>query len=216
MDPLAERRAEVTQVDDGNARPLNLIRVMPAKGKRDEMSSSKSHGSNGNGAGGNGKRALPTITTDPVEGLAPLDELPASERAYLTDGDLRVPVRRITVDGGAEPPLDVYDTSGPRTVDLLPGACRSSQQPWIDRRVARRPCVELQPDALRALWRDHRRDALRRRCARTSRPSSVRDEVARSRAIIPWNIKGIQEAEPMIIEAELPREDQPPTSATRP
>jgi hypothetical protein len=66
-----------------------------------------------------GRRALPTVTVDPVEGLAPLSEFPASERVFLTEGgdqaasDIRVPVRRIHV-GAGEPPLDVYDTFGPR------------------------------------------------------------------------------------------------------
>ena len=44
----------------------------------------------------NGKRSLTTIV-DPVEGLETLPELPASERVYLTDGEIRVPVRRISV-----------------------------------------------------------------------------------------------------------------------
>src|SRR6267154_2021099 len=88
------------------------------------------------GAHREGERATPEPDPgNPGEGLAPLEELPASERVYLQDGELRVPVRRITVDGGAEPPLDVYDTSGPRTVDLHQGLPKL-RQPWIDRRFA--------------------------------------------------------------------------------
>jgi hypothetical protein len=78
--PQAERRRPRRD-------PLNLIRVMPAKEKRGEM------------------KKLTTIS-DPVEGLQPLEELPASERVYKTDGDIRVPMRRIQV-GGGEPPVDV-------------------------------------------------------------------------------------------------------------
>ena len=84
--------------------------------------------------GGNERRSLVTVV-DPVEGLAPLPELPGSERVFLTDGDIRVPVRRITV-GGGEPPIDVYDPAGPRTADLHQGLPKL-RQPWIDRRVAR-------------------------------------------------------------------------------
>ena len=161
------------------------------------MSGSKSQGGNGNGANGNGngKRALPTITTDPVEGLAPLAELPASERAYLTDGELRVPVRRITVDSGAEPPLDVYDTSGPRTVDLHQGLPKL-RQPWIDRRVARGDVnfSQMHYARLGEITEEMRFVALRENVA----PELVRDEIARGRAIIPANIRH-PEAEPMII-----------------
>ena len=68
------------------------------------MSANGHDGSNGgvSGGGANGtkKKGLPTIAVDPVEGLSPLADLPASEKVYLEDGDLRVPVRRITVDGG--------------------------------------------------------------------------------------------------------------------
>ena len=76
---------------------------------------------------GNGKRGLPTID-DPVEGLAPLPELPASERVFLTDGDIRVPVRRITV-GGGEPPVDVYDPAGPRADRPARRGCPSCASP---------------------------------------------------------------------------------------
>ena len=114
------------------------------------------------GTGGNGKRSLTTVV-DPVEGLEPLPELPASERVFLTDGDIRVPVRRISV-GAGEPPVDVYDPSGPRAADLHVGLPKL-RQPWIDRaRRARRR--QLQPDALRPPRRDHRGDAVRARCAR--------------------------------------------------
>jgi phosphomethylpyrimidine synthase len=145
--------------------------------------------------GGAGKRALPTVTADPVEGLAPLEELPASERVYLTDGDLRVPVRRIAVADGAEPPLDVYDTSGPRTVDLHQGLPKL-RQPWIDRRVARGDVnfSQMHYARLGEITEEMRFVALRENVA----PEFVRDELARGRAIIPANRKH-PESEPMII-----------------
>jgi phosphomethylpyrimidine synthase len=162
---------------------------MPAKGKRDDMSGSHGQGN------GNGKRALPTVTSDPVEGLAPLGELPASERVYLEDGELRVPVRRITVDGGAEPPLDVYDSSGPRAVDLHQGLPKL-RQPWIDRRIARGDVNFSQMHYARMgeITEEMRFVALRENVS----PTFVRDEVARGRAIIPANRKH-PESEPMII-----------------
>ncbi len=145
--------------------------------------------------GGAGRRALPTVTADPVEGLAPLEELPASERVYLTDGDLRVPVRRIAVADGAEPPLDVYDTSGPRTVDLHQGLPKL-RQPWIDRRVARGDVnfSQMHYARLGEITEEMRFVALRENVA----PEFVRDELARGRAIIPANRKH-PESEPMII-----------------
>src|SRR5262245_53075785 len=81
-------------------------------------------------------KKLPTVAVDPVEGLLPLEDLPASEKVYLADGEVRVPVRRITIDEGREPALEVYDTSGPSAVDLHKGLPKL-RQPWIDKRVAR-------------------------------------------------------------------------------
>ncbi|HEV3032014.1 MAG TPA: phosphomethylpyrimidine synthase ThiC [Polyangia bacterium] len=135
------------------------------------------------------------MAADPVEGLAPLEELPASERVYLTDGDLRVPVRRIAVADGAEPPLDVYDTSGPRTVDLHQGLPKL-RTPWIERRVARGDVnfSQMHYARLGEITEEMRFVALRENVA----PEFVRDELARGRAIIPANRKH-PESEPMII-----------------
>jgi phosphomethylpyrimidine synthase len=153
---------------------------------------------NGPGASGAPKKVsmkLPTVTADPVEGLLPLEDLPASEKVYLEDGDVRVPVRRITVDGGNEAPLDVYDTSGPRAVDLHKGLPKL-RQPWIDRRVARGDLNFSQMHYARTgeITEEMRFVALRENVA----PEFVRDELARGRAIIPAN-RMHPEAEPMII-----------------
>ena len=96
--------------------------------------SNGSNGANSNGAKGNGNK-LAVAPADPVAGLAPLDDFPASTRVYLQDGDLRVPVRRIEV-GGGEKPIDVYDTFGPRAADLHQGLPKL-RQPWIAARIAR-------------------------------------------------------------------------------
>jgi len=145
------------------------------------------------GGGKNGKRSLNTIA-DPVEGLEPLAELPGSERAFLTDGDIRVPVRRISV-GANEPPIDVYDPAGPRAADLRVGLPKL-RQPWIDRRIARGDTNFSQMHYARRgeITEEMRFCALREGVT----PEFVRDEVARGRAIIPANRKH-PESEPMII-----------------
>ena len=144
--------------------------------------------------GGNGRRALPTVGVDPVEGLAPLPELPASERVFLSDGDIRVPVRRISV-GAGEPPIDVYDPAGQRSVDPHQGLPKL-RQPWIDRRVARGDTNFSQMHYARRgeITEEMRFVALREGVS----PDFVRDEIARGRAIIPAN-RQHPEAEPMII-----------------
>jgi phosphomethylpyrimidine synthase len=150
--------------------------------------------SGSDGSGGSGRRSLPTIEADPVEGLAALPELPASERVFLTDGDIRVPVRRISV-GGGEPPIDVYDPAGQRSVDPHVGLPKL-RQPWIDRRVARGDTNFSQMHYARRgeITEEMRFVALREGVS----PDFVRDEIARGRAIIPAN-RQHPEAEPMII-----------------
>jgi len=131
---------------------------------------------------------------DPVDGLAPLGELPASERVFLTDGDIRVPVRRITV-GAGEAPVDVYDPAGPRGVDPHLGLPKLRQS-WIDRRVARGDTNFSQMHYARRgeITEEMRFVALREGVT----PEFVRDEVAVGRAIIPANRRH-PESEPMII-----------------
>jgi phosphomethylpyrimidine synthase len=153
----------------------------------------RTNGDGGGDQGGKGKRTLPTIV-DPVEGLEALPELPASERVFLGDGDIRVPVRRISV-GGGEAPVDVYDPSGPRAADLH-GGLPKLRQPWIDRRIARGDTNFSQMHYARRgeITEEVRFCALREGVT----PEFVRDEVARGRAIIPANRKH-PETEPMII-----------------
>ena len=58
---------------------------------------------------------------------------PNSRKVYV-DGPqgVRVPMREIAL-GGGEPPLRVYDTSGPHAVDVRAGLPKL-RQPWIDAR----------------------------------------------------------------------------------
>ncbi|HXI55335.1 MAG TPA: phosphomethylpyrimidine synthase ThiC [Polyangia bacterium] len=148
----------------------------------------------GNGHGnGNGKR-LKTIAVDPVEGLAPLEDFPASQRVFKQDGDIRVPMRRISV-GDGERAVEVYDTFGPRAEDLHQGLPKL-RQPWIDRRVARGDTNFSQMHYARRgeITEEMRFVALRENVS----PAFVRDEVALGRAIIPAN-RCHPETEPMII-----------------
>src|ERR1051325_9284414 len=95
---------------------------MPAKEKRGEMKNPSSRSDAGEEGAANGKKSLKTVT-DPVEGLAALPELPASERVFKTDGDIRVPFRRISVGAGG-PPIDVSDPAGPRAGDRPAGLAK--------------------------------------------------------------------------------------------
>jgi phosphomethylpyrimidine synthase len=151
---------------------------------------------------------------------------PASRKVYVESGDVRVPMREISLSGG-EPPLRVYDTSGPQGHDVRDGL-PPLRAGWIAARadVAEGPRVSreaLTADALRGMS-----GALAARTARALRgsgavtqlhyarrgvvtpemefiairegfdPEFVRAEVARGRAIIPANINH-PELEPMII-----------------
>src|SRR5262247_2789636 len=89
--------------------------------------------SNGNG-NNNGKRSLPQAGADPVADLPVIEGFPASEKVYVERDGLRVPVRRIHLEGG-EPPFDVYDTSGPQGIDPHHGLPKL-RKPWIDARLA--------------------------------------------------------------------------------
>src|SRR3954470_20361451 len=57
---------------------------------------------------------------------------PNSRKVHSEVGELRVPMREIALSGG-EPPLRVYDTSGPQGHDVRDGL-PELRQPWIDAR----------------------------------------------------------------------------------
>ena len=133
-----------------------------------------------------GERSIPSGS-----GLA---GLPASEKVYLVDGELRVPEREISLSGG-EPPLRVYDTSGPQGHDVRMGLPKL-RKPWVERRLERgdRNFSQMHCARLGELTEEMRFVALRENMP----VEFVRDEVARGRAIIPANIRHT-ELEPMII-----------------
>jgi phosphomethylpyrimidine synthase len=149
---------------------------------------------------------------------------PSSSKVYV-DGPrgLRVPMREIALSGG-EPPLRVYDTSGPQGHDVREGL-PPLRRAWIEARGGlveversreRGPASADMPPALAARMRTSLRGTgaitqLRyaRRGVVTAEmefiairegldPEFVRAEVARGRAIIPANINH-PELEPMII-----------------
>src|SRR5690349_8320426 len=69
-----------------------------------------------------------TVTVTPIEGF------PSSEKVYVEQSGLSVPMRRIHLTGG-EQPFDVYDTSGPQGHDPERGLPKL-RKPWIDARLA--------------------------------------------------------------------------------
>jgi phosphomethylpyrimidine synthase len=180
------------------------------------MSEMNGHGKRSAGADG---RARVTPRVDDVGTDYP-GAFPNSRKVHVegTRG-VRVPMREINLSGG-EPSLRVYDTSGPRNVDVRLGL-PPLREPWIvgrgdvteiGRSRAPSGAVEMPPGLARRTLRGSgsvtqmtyaRRGeitpemeyvAIRERVA----PDFVRDEVARGRAIIPANINH-PEIEPMII-----------------
>jgi phosphomethylpyrimidine synthase len=150
-------------------------------------------------AGGEGARKR-VDDTPPTEGLPPIaNDLPASRKVFVSDGELQVPVREIAV-GGGNPPVRVYDTTGPQGDDgtghdVGRGLPRL-RLPWIEKRRAHGDGNFSQMHYARRgeITEEMRYVALRENVA----PEFVRDEVALGRAIIPANIRH-PELEPMII-----------------
>jgi phosphomethylpyrimidine synthase len=106
---------------------------------------------------------------------------------------LRVPMREVSLTGG-NPPVRLYDTSGPRTGDVRDGLPKLRAE-WIDAR-RRRGFVGTQLHYARAGEITPEMEFV---AAREGLPAEfVRSEVARGRAIIPANVNHV-ELEPMII-----------------
>jgi phosphomethylpyrimidine synthase len=108
-------------------------------------------------------------------GLPPVaEDLPSSRKVYVEEDGLRVPMREITLSDG-QPPVLVYDTTGPQGHDPRQGLPRIARA--VDRPARWPGRSEFLPDALRPQRRDHRGDALRgparepraRLCARRGR-----------------------------------------------
>ena len=147
----------------------------------------------------NGNQRKLSVVTDesspPVSTLPPLDEdLPSSRKVYLEEGELRVPVREIQV-GGGNPPVRVYDTTGPQGHDVRVGL-PPLRKAWVERRIARGDGNFSQMHYARRgeITEEMRFVALRESVT----PEFVRGEVAAGRAIIPANIRHL-ELEPVII-----------------
>ncbi len=164
----------------------------------------------------------------PVGSFAPPvaygDAFPNSKRVYERGPDgIRVPMREISLSDG-EPPLRVYDTSGPHGCDVRDGL-PPLRESWIcarDVHVTGRSApltpgkkddpLEFPPGLRRTTRRGNgpvtqmhyaRRGEITPEMAFIATregldPTFVRDEVARGRAIIPANINH-PELEPMII-----------------
>jgi phosphomethylpyrimidine synthase len=127
---------------------------------------------------------------------------PSSHKVHATvehgEHALRVPRRRIHL-AGDEPPLDVYDTSGPQghaAADGLPHL----RAPWI---AARERDPALAGDENRTQMHYARRGLVTPEMAFAAEregvdPELVRSEIARGRAILPSNVKH-PELEPMLI-----------------
>src|SRR5690606_5122690 len=144
---------------------------------------------------------------------------PNSRKVHVEGGSgVRVPMREITLSGG-EPPFRVYDTSGPREIDVRRGL-PELRAAWISERGIRETgrtrelgdAVEM-PSALRRRTVRGTGSVTQMTYARRGEITPemefvalregfsadyVRDEVARGRAIIPANVNH-PELEPMII-----------------
>ncbi len=130
--------------------------------------------------------------------LLSFEEAYPNSRKIHVDGPrgIRVPFREVTLSGG-EPPLRLYDTSGPQGFDVEHGL-PSVRGEWI----ARRPAPSAGGTGITQLHFARRGEiteemefvALREGLE----PEFVRAEVARGRAIIPANIRH-PELEPMAI-----------------
>ncbi len=177
------------------------------------MSSSDARNSTGR-ATGNGRQQ--TAAMDLATAF------PGSHKAFIDGpGGIRVPVREVTLSGG-EPPLRVYDTSGPEGHDVGQGLPPLRRE-WVlargdveERASANGNAPGLIPDGLRRAHVLRGRDGCAatqlgyaRRGIVTSEmefiairegldPELVRAEVARGRAIIPANVNH-PELEPMVI-----------------
>src|SRR5688572_10627008 len=133
------------------------------------------------------------------EGVGQLRSVPPLEQSFpnsqkIEEGELQVPARVITLAGG-EPPVKVYDTTGPQGHDVRHGLPRR-RQAWIDRRLSERSgnVTQLHYARRGIVTEEMRFVALRENVD----VEFVRSEIARGRAIIPANIKH-PELEPMII-----------------
>jgi len=124
------------------------------------------------------------------------DAFPNSRRVYVEGPQgIRVPMREISLSNG-EPPLRVYDTSGPSDHDVRSGLPRL-REPWLRAREGHSASGAV--TQLHYARRGEVTAEMEFVALREGLPAElVRSEVARGRAIIPANINH-PELEPMII-----------------
>jgi len=139
------------------------------------------------------------MTTHETATLPPIEHsFPSSHKVYLElehrGARLAVPKRRIHL-GGGEPPLDVYDSSGPQGCDPARGLPKL-REPWVRERLRAGGGNVTQLHFARAgvVTEEMAFVAAREGCD----PQFVRSEIARGRAILPANVRHT-ELEPMII-----------------
>jgi phosphomethylpyrimidine synthase len=163
----------------------------------------------------------PRTSPQPLQAADFTSAFPSSHKVFVEGRRVRVPMREITLSGG-EPPLRVYDTSGPQGFDVRDGLPLLRREwivgrgdvtsgPRMLRLTSREPArgiAERSGSALRGTGAVTQLHYARRGTITTEMefiairegfdPEFVRAEVARGRAIIPANINH-PELEPMII-----------------
>jgi phosphomethylpyrimidine synthase len=155
-----------------------------------------------NNGNGNGRsRSLPQAgeAAAVAASAVSLEQFPRSTKVFQEKDGLRVPGRRIELDGG-EPAFTVYDTSGPQNLDVTAGLPKL-RAPWIERRLADGDTgnrSQMHYARRGKITEEMYFVALREGMD----PVFVQGEVARGRAIIPANIKH-PESEPMIIGSKF-------------
>ena len=122
---------------------------------------------------------------------------PNSRKVLVHGGQgVSVPMREIALSGN-EPPVRVYDTSGPQERDVTAGLPKL-RETWVRARQAKARAGEAVTQLHYARQGDITPE-MEFIAVREGLPAQfVRDEVARGRAIIPANINH-PESEPMII-----------------
>src|SRR6185295_17720196 len=123
------------------------------------------------------------------------DAFPSSTKTFIEGPQgVRVPIREIALSD-SEPPLRVYDTSGPQDHDVKAGLPKLRES-WV---APRRTRGDRCPTQLHYARKGDITPEMEFVAIREGLPADfVRDEVARGRAIIPANVNHL-ELEPMII-----------------
>jgi len=151
-----------------------------------------------------------TKATTPMHGFD--QAFPSSRKVYRETSRVRVPFREVALTGG-EPPVLLYDTSGPQGYAVADGL-PPLRRPWILERggvrdvsrapiAGRRSCPTLRGEACVTQLHYARNGVVTPEMEFVALregldPDLVREEVARGRAIIPANVNH-PESEPMII-----------------